>query len=211
MLEAIKNRKSVRSFLDKEVSDELLFELLEAARIAPSSGNVQDRYFIVVRDEKRKDLITKACGQLWVKTAPIIIVVVSDTEVTKDRYGERGDFYNMCNAAAAIENLLIQAVDSGLAACWVGAFYEPELRLAVDLPDRYRPIAIIPVGYEDKNATDRQPEKYDISSLTFADKFGERWETKWEGLSKEAEKTAKAMRVLARDIREKGFLATLRG
>ena len=57
LLEEIKTRKSVRSYSEQKISDDILNEILEAGRLAPSWVNVQPWKFIVIRDEKTKELI----------------------------------------------------------------------------------------------------------------------------------------------------------
>ena len=51
----IKERRSVRDFLDKEVNWGTLFEILESTTYAPSSGNMQNWAYIIVRDKKKKE------------------------------------------------------------------------------------------------------------------------------------------------------------
>ncbi len=61
ILEAIKERQSVRSYLDKEIPEELLRQVLEAGRLAPSAKNIQPWRFIVVKDNKIKEQLVPAC------------------------------------------------------------------------------------------------------------------------------------------------------
>lgn len=81
LLEEIKSRKCVRSYNDKPISDEIVNEILEAGRFAPSWVNVQPWKFIVIRDEETKELLYKASGeQKQVKEAQVIIGCVADME-----------------------------------------------------------------------------------------------------------------------------------
>lgn len=81
LLEEIKKRKSVRSYSDEKISDEILNEILEAGRLAPSWVNVQPWKFIVIRDEKTKKLLFKASGeQKQILGANVIIACVADME-----------------------------------------------------------------------------------------------------------------------------------
>lgn len=81
LLEEIKKRKSVRSYSEEKISDETLNEILEAGRLAPSWVNVQPWKFIVIRDEKTKELLFKASGeQKQVLGANVIIACVADME-----------------------------------------------------------------------------------------------------------------------------------
>ena len=79
LLEEIKTRKSVRSYSDEKISDEVLQEILEAGRLAPSWVNVQPWKFIVIKDEKTKELIFNASGgQKQVMGAQVLIGCVAD-------------------------------------------------------------------------------------------------------------------------------------
>lgn len=81
LLEEIKKRKSVRSYSEEKISDETLNEILEAGRLAPSWVNIQPWKFIVIRDEKTKELLYKASGeQKQVLGANVIIACVADME-----------------------------------------------------------------------------------------------------------------------------------
>lgn len=81
LLEEISSRKSVRSYNDEQISDEILNEILEAGRLAPSWVNVQPWKFIVIKDEKTKELLYKASGeQKQVLGANVIIACVADME-----------------------------------------------------------------------------------------------------------------------------------
>ena len=72
--DAIRKRKSIRRYKDKEVEQEKLMRILEAARLAPSAANKQEWRFVVVRDkEKRKKLAEAARGQKFVAEAPVVI------------------------------------------------------------------------------------------------------------------------------------------
>jgi nitroreductase len=147
----VKTRRSVRLFNDREVSDEQILKLLEAARWAPSGGNCQPWYFYVI---KNRDLISKINQQVytadWILSAPVLIVVCADIPRSESRYHERGrDLYCIQDTAAAVQNILLSATDNGLATCWVGAFDEDKCTKLLNLEAGMRPVAIIPVGYSD--------------------------------------------------------------
>ena len=72
--EVVRRRRSIRRFQDRPVPEDVLTEILEAGRLAPSGGNRQGFHFGVVTDEQlRKDLAAAAAGQDWVGTAPVVI------------------------------------------------------------------------------------------------------------------------------------------
>ncbi len=81
VMNAIINRKSVRKYSDKPISDEVLNKILEAGRLAPSWVNVQPWKFIVVKNQETKDILSLASGgQKQVKTANALICCVADLD-----------------------------------------------------------------------------------------------------------------------------------
>ncbi len=142
-------RKSIRNFKSDEVPLEKILLLLDAARSAPSGGNRQPWHFYVIKDtELKKQIYESSGGQLFISQAPVNIVVCADLERTSARYGERGrSLYCLQDTAAAIQNLLLCATEQGLAACWCGAFDEKGVSNALNLEKKFRPVAVIPVGY----------------------------------------------------------------
>lgn len=148
--EAIKKRRSIRKFdPEKEVTDKQIEKLLEAARWAPSAGNLQSWFFVVVRDKKTKEELAEAAsGQDFVAQVPVIIISCADLERNASRYGNRGSsFYAFQDATIATQNLWLAATEMGLGAVWVGAFNENEVSRILNLPSHLRPIAILPIGY----------------------------------------------------------------
>lgn len=160
VLEVIRRRRSVRSFRDEPVPPEILEQLLEAACWAPSAGNLQPWQFYVVRSPENKRQVAAAARQAFVARAPAIVVVCALPERSAAVYGDRGrHLYCLQDTAAAVQNLLLAAYALGLAACWVGAFSEGEVRRALGLAAEVRPVALVPVGYGagEPPAPDRQP------------------------------------------------------
>lgn len=142
-------RYSCRAFTPEPISRATILELLEAARWAPNGGNTQPWRFVVVTGTRRKqDLASAAVGQTFIAQAPVVIVVCALPEVSARVYGERGrTLYAIQDTAAATENLLLAATASGLGACWVGAFDEDRVRQAIGVPPKWRPVAVVPLGY----------------------------------------------------------------
>lgn len=148
LLELIRSRRSVRRFTSDTVADEVIEELLEAMRWAPSAGNAQPYRIHVVRDEAIKSrLAAAALGQRFIAEAPVVIVVAVERFEAQRAYRSRGEeLYSVQDSAAAIQNLLLLAHSKGLGACWVGAFGEQPVAAALELPGEQRPIALVPVG-----------------------------------------------------------------
>lgn len=149
LVEAIRNRRSIRSFTNKQVMKRTIDKLINCANWAPSAGNRQAREFVVIRDNNTKKKLCKAAlDQKFIEDAPVVIVVCANQERSALRYGERGRFlYCILEAAAAVQNLLLAAHSFGLGACWIGAFNDSKVKNVLKLPKYLKPIAIIPLGY----------------------------------------------------------------
>jgi nitroreductase len=159
-LEAIRKRRSVRSFRPDPVPEGDLRKILEAASWAPSAGNCQPLELVVVRDPKVKEEVKEAAfGQPFLEEAPVLVVVCAEVERTTSRYGRRGELFYVQDTAAATQNLLLAATSLGYGTCWVGAFLEEEVSRVLRLPEGVRPLAIVPIGKsaESPEALPRRP------------------------------------------------------
>jgi nitroreductase len=147
--ECIKTRRAVRKYLDKPVPWDDVSNIIEAGRYAPSAGNIQNWKFIVVQDKDRRREIAEAClKQLWMQTAPVHIIVVSEPQKAERYYGKRGErLYSVQNCAAAAQNMMLEAHNLGLGACWVGAFEEDMVKRILLIPPEARPQIILTIGY----------------------------------------------------------------
>jgi nitroreductase len=153
VLKAIRGRRSVRAFKsEKDVSEETVEGLIDAARWAPSAGNIQPWEFIVVRNpEIRRRLSEAAFNQSFIEEAPVVIVVCADENRSSEGYGQRGKtLYCIQDTAAAIQNIHLAAYSLGLSTCWVGAFNEGETSEILQIPRGIRPVAMIPLGFPAK-------------------------------------------------------------
>ncbi len=161
VIQAIKSRRSVRAFRSDPVPEDLLQEILDAGRWAPSAGNLQPWEFYVVKSAEHKEGLARAAlGQGFVAEAPVVIVVCAAPVRSGRRYRERGEkLYCLQDTAAATQNMLLAATSLGLGSCWVGAFDEEGVRRVLGLGPELRPVALIPLGYpaEQPAAPRRRP------------------------------------------------------
>ncbi|OYT42027.1 MAG: nitroreductase [Candidatus Altiarchaeales archaeon ex4484_43] len=152
ILDIIKNRRSIRHFSPRDVESDKIDKILEAAKWAPSAGNLQARDLILIKDPKTRDKIaTAALNQGFISEAPIVIVVCANRRRSGYRYGRRGELlYCIQDATASIQNMLLMAHSMGLGSCWVGAFDGEKVREILGIPPEVSPVAIIPIGYPDE-------------------------------------------------------------
>ncbi|MFH1505762.1 MAG: nitroreductase family protein [archaeon] len=176
-LECIKSRRSVRKFLDKEVSDKILKELIAAAIQAPFGGGPDKGQlweFVIVKDQaiKQKLVLEYKDRQFLIK-APVVIAVCADKE--KDAKYKNWDI----TSALAVENLLLAAHALGLGACYVDTFNHHEghkedrekLNKALGLPGHIELIAIMPLGYSDPSEDFKEKKLKAIGEMLHFDKW----------------------------------------
>ena len=159
LLDLIKQRKSVREFLDRPVEREKIEMCLEAARLAPSESNSQPWRFIVVDDKELKDkLCDAAFGGLYFintfcKTAPVIVVVISEKSKFLARIGGmfRGVKFYLIDIGITCEHFVLEAEELGLGTCWIGWFNEKGVKSVLNIPQSKKIDIIIALGYYDRS------------------------------------------------------------
>ncbi len=169
VIAAILERRSIRKFKNDPVPRATVGRLIDAARWAPSAGNVQPwQFYVIYNEHKKTELAAAAFGQVFVREAPVVIVVCIRPEMSGARYRERGrNLYAIQDSAAAVQNILLAACGYGLGTCWVGAFDETLVIDALELPGGVWPVALIPVGYaaEDNRPPSRRPVEEIVSII----------------------------------------------
>lgn len=171
-LEAIRTRKSVRTFSDRPVEPEKLQAVLEAARLAPSWANMQCWRFVVVGDAGVKEKISELSyvesffamrgykfnpAQKALAEAPVIIVACAEPTQSGNLGGQQ---YYMTDMGIAAENLLLAAHSLGMGSVFVGVFNEEQLGDLLDIPPGIRIVGLFPLGYpleEGKAGLPRKP------------------------------------------------------
>ena len=145
VIQAIKSRESVRSFLDKKVESEKLTNILELARLAPSFFNRQDWRFVIVQDKNTKrKLVNNAQSPSFVAESPVVIACCGKP-IKPITDSDKSSF--VVDAAIALTYVTLAAVEYGLGSCWVSIFDEKKVKEILDIPEEIRVIALISLGY----------------------------------------------------------------
>ncbi len=158
LLNLIRQRRSVRNFLDKPVEREKIMACLEAARLAPSACNSQPWKFIVVDDPKLKKKLSQVAFNgiysinTFCKKAPVIVAVISEKGKFIARIGGmfRSTRYYLIDIGIAIEHFVLQAEELGLGSCWIGWFNERAVKQVLNIPQYKKIDILIALGYYDK-------------------------------------------------------------
>jgi len=161
-LEAIRKRRSVRSYTGDPVPREDLEKIVDAARLAPSGYNRQPWEFIVVTDRGAIDRLKTAA--LWMENAGAIIAVVMETS---------SKFW-LEDGSAAVENILIASTALGYGSCWLQGDTEPreeELKEFLGIPDDKKLLTLVPIGVPSEWPT---REKKTLSEVLHWERYRER-------------------------------------
>ena len=158
---AIKNRRSIRKYKAKEIPHDILLQVLEAARLAPSGANRQPFQLIVVTDpEKKKGLVPLCKNQQFVDEAAVFIAGVDDPQQKWSRV----------DLSIALDHLSLAAVELGLGTCWVGAFDPEKLATYLEVPPDRVITVCISLGYPDESPEAR-PRK-SLKDMTYWNTYG---------------------------------------
>jgi nitroreductase len=161
-IKAIKSRRSHRQYSDKPISNEMLSEIIDCARLAPTAVNIQPWEFVVVTDKamlkKISDLATY--GKFIKNAAACIIVLCKESD------------YYLEDGSAATENILVAAESLCIGSCWVAGnnkAYCKEIMQILDVPQGYKIASILSLGYYDKPIN--PPRKRALKDMLHWEKF----------------------------------------
>lgn len=188
IIEAIKGRRSIRKYSEKNVSDDVLQTLLEAARWAPSWSNTQCWRFIIVRDRATKSKLADTLkgtkpGRVnpateAVRSAPVLIAACAEVgfsgfyKVEDDKSQpatDKGDYWYMFDVALAVHNLSLAAYALGLGTVHTGLLDAIEAGKILNLPSNIILVELIPLGWPDEQPAPR-PRK-EVSEFVFYEKY----------------------------------------
>lgn len=171
LFEVIRERRSIRRYQERAVSQELIAQVLDAARLAPSWHDHQSWRFLVLTGENKagvaEAVFEENPGRKGLVQAPVVIVVCGDPAESGTRDGKP---YYLADVAIAFQHLCLAAWGLGLGTCWIGGFDETPLRQMLDIPAGIRIVGMTPLGYPDQEPGAR-PRK-ELAEVAYAEKWG---------------------------------------
>lgn len=145
VIKAIRDRRSVRAYEKKGISADVLTRIMESARLAPSANNRQPWKFVIVRDPaKRKALAKAAKEQQFVSEAPVVIAAVA---LEPERVMTCGVPTYAVDLAIAVDHITLAAVQEGIGTCWIGAFYQEDVKKILGVPNELKVATLLTLGY----------------------------------------------------------------
>ncbi|QQG38940.1 MAG: nitroreductase family protein [Candidatus Woesearchaeota archaeon] len=168
--EAIEKRRSARNYNNKNISWELLDEILDAGRYAPSAGNIQTWKVIIVTGAKDKQKIALCClNQEWINKASVALILCSNLSILKKHYEKEAERYSRLNIGAVAQNIMLRATSLGISNCWVDTFESKSLRRHFKIPEEIIPEVIITLGFSDEKL--EVPRKVELEKLVYYGKW----------------------------------------
>lgn len=160
VMEALRGRQSVKTYLPTPVPEEKLRSVLEAGRLAPSSYNSQCRRFVVLTDPEVKKAVRERAGaQPMVEQAPVVIVICAVPDSEHEEVMPCGEARRPIDMALCGAYMMLEAYDQGLGTCWLGAFDAEAVKEVLGIPEDVKVVTMIPLGYHDgtQPRRDRRP------------------------------------------------------
>lgn len=181
--EIIKKRVSPRAFSGKQLNEEQIHDLFEAARWAPSSRNEQPWRFIYA-ENYNEDIFKKIAetlnesNRIWAKNAPLLILTIAKLDSGATGQLNKYAFHDL---GLAVANITFQANSNDLYVHQMGGFNTDKARILFDIPENYEPVSVLAVGY--KGSPEILPDvlrirenaprtRKELNEIVFSRKFG---------------------------------------
>ncbi|PKL15820.1 MAG: nitroreductase family protein [Spirochaetae bacterium HGW-Spirochaetae-5] len=155
-------RRSIRKYMDKDVDEAILKEIIKAGMNAPSAGNAQPWHFIIIHDQEKLVKINEVHPY-----SKMLLHAKSAILICGDPSLEKHEGFWVQDCAAAVQNMLLMIDYKGLGSVWLGIY---PLKDRIDgvtkifnLPEGIVPFAVLPVGYPDETKTENN--KFDESKI----------------------------------------------
>jgi len=155
LFDLILSRRSIRSYENKDLPEEVLQQILEAGRQAPSAVNRQPIRFVVVNEH---DMMKNLCDNLinrFVKYAPVAIVGCADVKSLLT--GK----WAVVDTTIAMQNMVIAAWTLGIGSCWIGACNEEKVKELLKIPDKWKFVALVTFGYPAEQPKPRKKKQFE--------------------------------------------------
>lgn len=183
LIDAVRTRRSVRRFSNKQIEEEKLQALLEAIRMSPSWANGQCWRFVVVRDQKTREAVSELSyveaffapkgykvnpAKKGLAEAPVVIVACAEPTESGVLWDQS---YYMTDIGIASQTLMLTAHSLGLGSVFVGVFDDKKMHELLGIPDEIRIVGLFPVGYPQDATIKEGPPRKPLSDIVFYEKW----------------------------------------
>ena len=153
-------RYSVRGYLDKNVEQEKLDYVLNAATLAPTGVNYQPFKVYVIDTKKNKEALSEIYSAKWFTQAPYVLCVVAQTDKSWVRKWDNKNISDI-DATIVMDHIILAATNVGLGTCYIAAFKPDKARELLQLEDSEEPVLFTPLGYGDAEPRDTPRKEID--------------------------------------------------
>jgi len=166
MMDIINKRRSVRKFSNKKVEEDKLILILKAAMQAPSAVNQQPWEFIIVQNEEKIIQLanTNSYTKFSQKASAIVVVLLKNLDLKAERFAPQ-------DLGASIQNLLLETVNQGLGATWMGIYPDEDrilyVRKALSIDQAVTPFALVAVGYPEREDLNKYIDRFNKDRIRF--------------------------------------------
>lgn len=150
VLDLILNRRSIRRYEAKDIPEDVMKQILEAGRQSPYAVNKQPIHFMIVKDHELAKKFSNLPFNSFIKDAPAVVVGCADIKSLLT--GK----WAVVDATIAIQNMVIAAWALGVGSCWIGAFDEKKVKESLKVPDKWKVVALLTLGYPAEQPTPRK-------------------------------------------------------
>ncbi|WP_243356427.1 nitroreductase family protein [Bacillus litorisediminis] len=170
VLEAVKTRRSARSFEKRPLPPELMQEIEDAILYCPSGSNAQESHFVIVQDEEQIKRIKRFSPGLSGEPVAVVVLCSNANESLVRGGVDTAEVLRFVNLGLAAAYILLTAHSKGVGNCPVRSFHRESIKKILELPDEVEPELLISLGYADKPSRPKTSKQ--IREVISYDRYG---------------------------------------
>jgi len=163
VFKCVSTLSSIRSYIKKDVPEEVIMEVLEAGRLAPSAHNDQPWQFVLIRDKAKLNDMGKYCiSGSFIAQVDFAVVVVTDP----------ASKWHEIDSTRAVQNMALTAWSNKLGTCWIGRLDKKGLMDYLGIPENLNVLTVLPFGYFNENLASSVKYRKGRDEVFHLDSFG---------------------------------------
>ncbi len=165
VFKCVSTLSSIRSYVNKQVDPEIINEVLQAGRLAPSAHNDQPWEFILINEgDSLRELEHYCISGRFIAQAGFAVVVLTDPSSK----------WHEIDGTRAAQNMVLTAWSHALGSCWIGALDRKGLTEYLNIPGTRHILTVLPFGYFDKRLTTSSKLRKSPAKVFHLNKYGQR-------------------------------------
>ena len=163
LVDVVSSRRSIRRYEKKEIPKNVLDKILEAGRQAPSAANRQPFHLIIITNQELRKELSRGLFNRFIQDSAVTVVGCANTnEILTAKWA-------VVDTSIALQNMVIEAWALGIGSCWIGDFKEDNVKQLLEIPDKWKVVALVSLGYPAEQPQPRK--KKPIEELVSYNKF----------------------------------------